>query len=113
MPTKTVTAKLDSGASKHYVRLKDIKCLKDLITVTSLQVGLTNKKFSEINQQGVMTLNTTLTPSAQTGHILNDLKSSTLLSARQLCNDDCTVILKKNKAIVQKNNKTILQGPRN
>ena len=113
MQFNTVTAKLDSGASKHYVRPNDIKCLKDIIPVQSSLVGLPNNKFSEINRIGTLTLNPDLSHAAQTGHILNDLKSSTLLSAGQLCDDDCTVILKKHEAIVQKNNKTLLQGPRN
>ena len=54
-----------------------------------------------------------LTPLVQTGHVLNDLKSATLLSAGQLCDDNCTVILTDKTAIVKKDNKTILQGYRN
>ena len=92
MHNNTVTAKLDSGASKHYIRPTDIKCLRDIITVPSSLVGLPNKTFSKINQQGVMNLDPTLTPTAKTGHVLNDLKSLTLLSAGQLCDDDCIVI---------------------
>ena len=108
-----VTAKLDSGASKHYVRPEDSACLKDIIHVPPSFVGLPDKKVTEINKQGSLALHPALTNSAQTGHILNDLKSATLLSAGQLCDDDCTVILNKKTAIVQKDNKTILRGNRN
>ena len=113
MHTNTITAKLDSGASQHYVRPTDIQCLRNIVTVPKSIVGLPNKTFSKITQQGLMNLDPTLTPTAQTGHVLNDLKSSTLLSAGQLCDDNCIVVLSKDMATVQKNNNTILQGPRN
>ena len=67
----------------------------------------------EVTKQGDLTLSKALGHAAQTGHILNDLKSATLLSAGQFCDDNCTVILKKTQAIIQKDDKTILQGPRN
>lgn len=108
-----VTAKLDSGVSKHYIRPEDKQCLSDAITVPPYLVGLPDKKLSKITQQGLLTLIQTLTPSAQTEYILNDLKRSTLLSAGKLCDDDCAIILNKTMERVQKDNKTILQGPRN
>ena len=92
MPLNIVTAKLDSGASKHYVRPQDKQCLSDIITVPPSLVGLPDKTFSEITQQGKMNLDPALSPTAQTGHVLNNLKSATLLSAGQLCDDDCTII---------------------
>ena len=43
-PKYFVTAKLDSGASKHYVRPEDKECLTDIITVPPSFVGLLDKK---------------------------------------------------------------------
>ena len=113
MPNFFVTAKLDSGASKHYIRPEDSKCLTNITNVPATFVGFPDKKVIEITKQGDLTLSKALGHEAQTGHILNDLKSATLLSAGQFCDDNCTVILNKKKAIIQKDNRTILQGPRN
>ena len=103
-----VTAKLDSGASKHYVRQEDSRCLQNIINVPPSFVGLPDKKVSEINKQGTLMLHPALSDNATTGHILKDLRSATLLSAGQLCDDNCTVILNKNTAEVQKDKQTIM-----
>ena len=68
---------------------------------------------SEINQAGQLTLNRNLSKQAQTGYIMDDLHSATLLSAGQLCDDNCVVVLDKNKAHVYKNNQKVLEGKRN
>ena len=43
-------------------------------------VGLPDKTISEINQKVLLTLYRNLSPAAQTGYVMNDLRSSTLLS---------------------------------
>ena len=60
-----------------------------------------------------MTLHPKLSSIAQTGHVMHDLHSSSLLSAGQLCDDNCVVVLNKTSAHVYKNNKQLLQGTRN
>ena len=104
MPLYSITAKIDSGASKHYVRPEDKHCLSNIRKVPLTLVGLPDKSSSAITNVGTMSLSKKLTEPAQAGHILQDLKSATLLSAGQLCDDDCVVILDKHRARVQKNN---------
>ena len=45
--------------------------------------------------------------------ILPQLKSASLISIGQLCNDDCTVFLNKEQLLAIKNNKIVLKGIRN
>ena len=54
-----------------------------------------------------------LSNDALTTNILPSLKSASLVSLGQLCDDNCTVALHKNKIEVFKNKVKLLQGPRN
>ena len=110
---RTITAKLDSGASKTYVRPANTACLHHIADVLRSLVGLPNKATSSITKAGTLALSDKLSPSAKTGHILNDLSSATLLSAGQLCDDDCIITLDKHTAHITKQGHTILTGKRN
>ena len=44
---------------------------------------------------------------------MNDLHSSTLLSAGQLCHNKCIIILDEHKVTIYKDNKFVLSGDRN
>ena len=44
---------------------------------------------------------------------MKDLRSATLLSVGQLCDDKCTIVLDKQNATIYKNNKVVLSGVRN
>ena len=63
--------------------------------------------------QGQLLLSTKLSKQAQRATALPALKSSSLISLGQLCDDDCTVILDKNKMLAIKKNEIILRGRRN
>ena len=62
---------------------------------------------------GQVPLSTALSRKAQTALILSNLKSSSLISMGQLCDDGCAVVLLKDKLVVIKEKKIILQGTRN
>ena len=61
------TAKLDSGASKTYIRLKDKLCLKNVVTIPTSFVGLPEKSCEEIRTKGNMSLHPLLSKEANTG----------------------------------------------
>jgi hypothetical protein len=54
-----------------------------------------------------------LSKSARNTSVLPHLKSASLISLGQLCNDNCNVVLNKKKLFVFKDNKLILRGYRN
>ena len=62
---------------------------------------------------GNVLLSNKLSKTARQALILKNLQSSSLVSMGQLCDDDCTVVLTKNKLSVIKNNELILSGTRN
>ena len=54
-----------------------------------------------------------LSKKARIAKILPELRSSSLLSLGQLCDDDCDILLNKKKMYVIKDKELILQGTRN
>ena len=102
MPNLYITAKLDSGASKHYVRPEDDECLTNITSVPATFVGLPDKKVIEITKKGDLTLSKDLGQDAQTGYILKDLKSANLISIGQLADDGCRTDINKQQLVVKK-----------
>jgi hypothetical protein len=54
-----------------------------------------------------------LSKSAKRGHILPDLKTGSLISIGQLCDDDCTALFTKHHLKIFKNGTAIITGRRN
>ena len=106
-------AKGDSAASSHYWRKEDEKCLHDVKKFAGPSVMLPNKTTITANQRGQLSLSDELSSQAQTAMILPQLKSASLISIGQLCDDECDVILNKRVLVAIKNEKVILTGVRN
>jgi len=107
-----ITVKADSGASKHYFRKSDIACLTKITPIPGPSVYLPDMTAIKITHKGTLPINN-LSQHAKTVNILPELKSSSLLSLGQLCDDNCQVLLQKQDLRVFKNNKTIIKGKRN
>ena len=110
---KYITAKGDSAASGHYWRDEDAECLKNVKNQLGPQVTLPNNSSIQATKQGHLPLDLSLSKKATSTAILPSLKSASLVSLGQLCDDDCEVLLNKKKLTVSKNNKEILHGDRN
>ena len=65
------------------------------------------------SEQGEVPLAPTLTTRARTALVLPKLGSASLISLGQLCDDGCSVVLRKKYLDVVKNGKVILKGTRN
>lgn len=107
-------AKLDSGASKHYMKeehtqlLSNVKKIKDgPITI------LPNEEIFKATAQGILHLHKKLSNTAQTAFIFPKLTNESLISVWQLCDTNWKVCYDKNTVNIIKNNNTILQGHRN
>ena len=121
-PTHNIVAKGDSAASQNYWREQDIKCLDNVIPFMGPSVTLPNNKQILPTNQGLIPLSTQLSKSSRTATVLPQLKSSSLISLGQICDDSCTVLLNKEKlyALKDKNitynfNKkdVLIEGTRN
>ena len=86
---------------------------KNITPIPSSIVGLPDELASEINQAGDTSVHKIFSNEAQKGYILDNLKSVTLVSAGQLCDDGCKVILEKHDATIIKNDHVVLKGKRN
>ena len=106
-------AKGDSAATSHYWRHEDITCLQDIKNTTGPNVTLPDNTTLTSNQEGQLSLNNKLSSHAQRATILSNLKSSSLISLGQLCDDNCEILLNKKNLCVIKDNDLLLEGHRN
>lgn len=105
--------KADSGASKHFVKEIDQTILSSIQHDTNTSVILPNKMELKTNTVGTLPLSSSLTSRASLVNVLPGMTKSSLLSIRQLCNDDCTAIFNKYNLHIYKNDNLILKGDRN
>jgi hypothetical protein len=61
---------------------------------------------------GILPLSTALSDNAQSAFALNDLKTGTLISLSQLCDDDCIAVFNKYNVQIVKNDQIIITGKR-
>ena len=107
-------AKLDSGASQHYITKKHIDILQNKIPLQNGPIAmLPNKTVIKADTQGLLPLHNSLTTVGQKALSFPNLTNESLLSVGQLCNDNCEVKFDKNTVTVLKNEKVILKGKRN
>ena len=109
----TIIAKGDSGATSHFIQETDQECLHNLKEQPGAPVTLPDKDIILPTHTGTLQLSTHLLDKAQQTTVLPGLKSSSLVSLGQLCDDDCRVMLTKDYLFAIKNNQVILQGTRN
>ena len=108
-----IIAKGDSAESHNYWRQEDSVCLARSRNSTTKSVLLPNAQSIKSTTEGILALDTSLSNTARKAMVLPQLKSSSLISLGQLCDDDCKVHLDKKTLKVIKNNKLILDGQRN
>ena len=106
-------AKGDSAASHHYWRDQDSHVLSTIRPSLGPSVLLPNGDKISSTKAGTLPLHSCLTDRASTAMILPSLKSASLISIGQLCDDNCEVFLNKTSLVAVKNDDIILEGIRN
>ena len=109
----TVIAKGDSAASHNYWREEDMHCLANIEPANPCQIMLLNADSIHPSNRGQLPLSNKLSKAAKDAIIVPKLKSSSLISLGQLCDDGCKVILDHKKLKVIKNNDFVIEGQRN
>ena len=112
-PKKIVIAKGDSAATQNYWREEDKHCLTDLEHAAPCNIILPNATSVSPSEQGQLPLSNKLTARAKRATVLPELRSSSLISLGQLCDDNCNIILNKKKLTVYKDKEIVLEGKRN
>ena len=104
---------LDSGATGSFVTTEDQRVLTNLVTTNDGPTILAaNGNTMPTQAQGQLQLSSTLTPKAQHAFVLDDLKTGTLISLSQLCDDDCIVLFTKYGVNIIKNDQGIITDRR-
>ena len=99
---------LDSGATGTFVTSSDAQFLLENTYVSNGPSVLSaNGADMSITVKGQLPLSKKLSSTAQSAFVLNDLKTGTLISLAQLCNDDCIAIFNRYNV-----NEVIIQGSR-
>ena len=104
--------KIDSGASGTYLRKEDEHCLLNLQPTVGPTVTLPDHTKIHSNTSGDLPL-PILSSAGAKAHVFPQLRSASLLSVGQLCNDNCEVKFTKDYVKVFKNNEIIISGLRN
>jgi hypothetical protein len=71
-----------------------------------------NGDIIETTKRAIIPLTPELSASAKTGHIFNHLKSGSLISIGQLCDDDCVALFTTYDVKLYKNGQVIIVGTR-
>ena len=104
--------KADSGASRKLLRQEDAHILRDRQFNDRPAVHLPD--MTTIRSHEKLSLNIPgLSTTENESFVLKKLKSASLLSLGQLCDDNCVVILHKKYLVVQNKNAIIMTGNRN
>ena len=74
---------------------------------------LPNNEKIEITKEGILPLNLKISAEGRKASVLPGLQNTSLLSLGQLCDDYCTIALRKSDMKVYKNNNLVLKGIRN
>lgn len=85
----------DSGASGHYVREIDEPYVCNVRPALGPPVTLPDSTITHPTKTSIIPLSSDLSLKAQRANVLPALKSSTLVSAGQLCDDGCDVVFRK------------------
>ena len=109
--SNNVILKADSGASKSFIREQDAHILKHINVTPGPVVALPDMSILRATKNGTLPI-PGLSVNASTAHVLPGLKSTSLLSLGQLCDDGCDVKLTKNKISITKNGTVLASGNR-
>ena len=112
-PEQCVMAKGDSAASHHYWREEDKKVLDNIESYSGPSVLLPNNSTIAVTSKGQLALSSNLSARAKNAMILPGLKSASLISIGQLCDDGCNVLLNDRKLYALKNKEIVIEGDRN
>ena len=108
-----IIAKADSAASNTYWREEDIECLDGIKKYYGPLIQLPDNGMIVADRKGVLPLSDELSDAAKMAMILPNLRSASLISMGQLCDDGCDVFFNKHVLLVIKNKNIVLRGIRN
>ncbi len=103
----------DTGATGHCLNTAaEPHCINVTPTNEGPSVRVANGQNIETSKRATVPLAKELSNKAKVGHIFDDLKSGSLLSIGQLCDDDCVALFSKYDVKIYKEGQIIIVGER-
>ena len=93
IPSSTIIAKGDSGATNHYWKQVDCQVLINIQHIPGPSVHQPNNTALASTGTGQLPLSTSLSPTGKQAMIIPALKSASLISLGQLCDNNCQIVL--------------------
>ena len=113
VPSAAGTIILDSGATGTFVSSADALQLQRAVPIFNGPTVLSaSGDVMTPTHSGILPLSSLLSNKAQSAFVLDDLKTGTLVSLSQLCDDDCIAIFSRFKVQILKQDKIIITGKR-
>ena len=104
---------LDSGATGTFVSSADALQLQRTVPITNGPTVLSaSGTVMTPTHSGFLSLSPLLSDAAQSAFVLDNLKTRTLVSLSQLCDDDCVAIFTRFEVQILKKDKIIITGKR-
>jgi hypothetical protein len=108
------TAIVDTGATGHYLDpAAGPHCINVRTTNSKSSVQVANGKTIKTSKRAIVPPAPKLLDHTKTGHIFDRLKSGSLISISQLCNNNCVALFTKYDVKLFKNGQVIIVGQRN
>jgi hypothetical protein len=102
---------VDAGAAGHCLDATAKPCCTNIHqTNTGPSVQVANKKNVKTSKRAIVRLSTKLSTTAKIGRVFDDLKTRSLTSIGQLCDDDCIALFTKCNVKIYKNGQAIVVG---
>ena len=102
----------DTAATKHYITEDKLKICNDLKNTIGPYITVADGRIMSPTKKAELPLPKEFTKNARTAYSYNNLKSGTLLSIGQLCDNDCIKIFSKYDVKIIKQDKIFIKGRR-
>ena len=100
----------DTMATKYYITEDQLPICNEVENTIGPYVKVANGRVMTPTKKAILPLLKEFTRDAKVVYSFNNLKSGTLISIDQLCDDNCTAIFTKYDVKVMKNNKVLIKG---
>ena len=104
---------LDSGATGTFVASADVQHLRHPLPISNgPRVLSASGDVMSSTLRGILPLSPHLSTTAQSAFVLDNLRTGTLVSLAQLCDDDCIAIFSRFDVKILKHNTVLITGTR-
>ena len=100
----------DTAATKDCITEDVLPIYSDVSDTIGPFVKVADGRIMSPTKKASLPLPRVFSRQARLAYSFNNLKSGTLISIGQLCNDDCKAIFSKYDVKIKKNNKLLIQG---